>query len=161
MRERNGERGSTANTAESLSIYAQILGVPVARSRAKEPPATSPDLGFIDLPGADCHDHDALVNLGQRISETPEAIVHLVLNAAYEIPLLLEQVCRFSSLPINDLIFTHLDEERRWGKLWNLVLGTRYPIAFLSGGQNVPGFFRQASNDLLWNSSSPVGAACS
>ena len=53
------------------------------------------------------------------------------------------------SWPVTDLIFTHLDEETRWGKLWNFVLGTDLPIRFLSAGQNVPGHFREATADLL------------
>jgi flagellar biosynthesis protein FlhF len=88
--------------------------------------------------------------LAQRLPELGSPLVHLVLNAAYDTPLLLEQVRGFSSLPIADLIFTHLDEESRWGKLWNFALGTNHAIAYLSAGQNVPGNFREASPELLW-----------
>jgi flagellar biosynthesis GTPase FlhF len=65
------------------------------------------------------------------------------------VPLLLKQVEAFSCLPLADLIFTHLDEEARTGKLWNLVLETNVAIGFLSAGQNVPGDFRAASAELL------------
>jgi flagellar biosynthesis GTPase FlhF len=47
------------------------------------------------------------------------------------------------------LIITHLDEESRWGKLWNLVLGTNYPIRWLSTGQNIPGDFCAATAETL------------
>jgi flagellar biosynthesis GTPase FlhF len=72
-----------------------------------------------------------------------------VLNAAYETSLLLAQVRAFSTLPISDLIMTHLDEESRWGKLWNLALGSGYAIRFLSAGQNIPGEFFDATAERL------------
>ena len=78
-----------------------------------------------------------------------EAQVHLVLNAAYDAHLLFGQIEAFRRFPIRDLIFTHLDEEIRRGKLWNFVLGTNYAIGFLSAGQNVPGDFQVAAPELL------------
>ena len=45
---------------------------------------------------------------------------------------------------------SHLDEEGRWGKLWNLVLGTNYRVGWLSAGQNIPGTFMAATaQDIL------------
>jgi flagellar biosynthesis GTPase FlhF len=75
--------------------------------------------------------------------------VHLVLNAAYDTSLLLAQTRAFSALPIKDLIFTHLDEEPRWGKLWNVVLGTNRPVRFFSAGQNIPGDFWVATAERI------------
>ena len=79
----------------------------------------------------------------------PESEVHLVVNAAYETPLLMAQVRAFAALPITDIIVTHLDEESRWGKLWNLVLGTNCSLRFLSAGQNIPGEFLTATPDRI------------
>lgn len=45
---------------------------------------------------------------------------------------------------MTDVILTHLDEDPRWGKLWNFVLGTNYTITHLSAGQNMPGDFLPA-----------------
>jgi len=147
--------GRTANTAESLSVYAEILGVPVARSWCTEPDTAPPDINFIDLPGIDCFEPEALDELRQRIAEFGSPCVHLVLNAAYELPLLLQQAERFSALPVADVIFTHLDEQRDLGKLQRFASATGFPIAFLSAGQNVPGTFREASADLLSGSTFP------
>ena len=52
-------------------------------------------------------------------------------------------------LPIEDLILTHLDEEPRWGKIWNIVLGTNYPVRYLSAAQNVPGDFYHAAAERI------------
>jgi hypothetical protein len=62
--------GATANTAESLSVYGEILGVPVARSLTFGEGAP-PDIGFIDLPGVDWRDAAAVRELARRLTELP------------------------------------------------------------------------------------------
>lgn len=140
--------GHVANTAESLSVFCEILGVPLARFQPAVPVAAAGSL-FIDLPGVNPTDAAALSSLRTQLGRLPDPQVHLVLNAAYETPLLLAQIRAFSVLPIADLIITHLDEEPRWGKLWNLVLGTNCTPGFLSAGQNIPGEFCAATPDRI------------
>jgi flagellar biosynthesis GTPase FlhF len=70
---------------------------------------------------------------------------------------LFAQIRAFAPLAPADLCFTHLDEEKRWGKLWNFVLGTNYSIRFLSAGQNIPGNFQEASSDKLFISQLSAG----
>jgi flagellar biosynthesis GTPase FlhF len=82
--------------------------------------------------------------------------VHLVLNAAYEAPLLLTQARAFAALPVTDVIFTHLDEEQRWGKIWNVVLGTNFTVSFLSAGQNVPGVWVRATPEQILSRQFPL-----
>ncbi|MBC8003321.1 MAG: hypothetical protein H7X97_12110 [Opitutaceae bacterium] len=141
--------GATANAAESLSIYCEILGVPIQRGWQTSPDSISSDIRFIDLPGVDWRDLAAVRGLGNQLKQYLSPHVHLVLNGAYDTSLLLAQVRAFSALPISDLVITHLDEESRWGKLWNLVLGTNYSVRFLSAGQNIPGDFMVASPETL------------
>jgi len=136
--------GHVANTAESLSVFCEILGVPMERFQPARP-AFDDGVLFIDLPGVNPADPAGLAALSRQLSQLPCPQVHLVLNGAYETPLLLAQVRAFASLPITDLIVTHLDEASRWGKLWNFVLGTNYPLRFLSAGQNIPGEFTAAT----------------
>ncbi len=140
--------GRTANTAESLSVHCEILGVPSERF-APAQRGHGAELLFIDLPGVDWTNAADVEDLGHRLRELPKARTHLVLNAAYETPLLLAQARAFAALPSADLVFTHLDEEPRWGKLWNLVLGTNYTVGFLSAGQNIPGVFTAATAEKL------------
>lgn len=125
--------GEAANTAEALSVYGDVLGVPVERSWSGG--AFGEDIGFVDLPGG-----------GAGMPQLPGAQVHLVLNAAYESATLVAQARAFgAALPISDVIVTHLDEEPRWGKLWNVALGTGFPVRYLSAGQNIPGEFIEAT----------------
>lgn len=140
--------GRGANTAEALSVFCEILGVPLERFQPELPTQNDAVL-FIDLPGVNPTETAGLSTLGVQLSQLPDPQVHLVLNAAYETSLLLAQVRAFATLPIADLIITHLDEELRWGKFWNLVLGTNYNLRFLSAGQNIPGEFTTASPEKI------------
>ena len=76
----------------------------------------------------------------------------LVLNSAYELDHLIRSVRAFGDLPINSLIATHLDEETKWSKLWNLTLETGLPILYCSGGQEIPGDFVQLTSEMLFHS---------
>lgn len=144
--------GQTANTAGNLSMHGEILGVPVERTWDAAAPASAGETGFIDLPSVETRDPAALDSLKQRLAAWPHAQVHLVLNAAYDTQLLLAQARAWDRLPVTDLVLTHLDEEPRHGKLWNLVLGTKFALRFLGAGQNVPGDFRVANPDELLTS---------
>lgn len=137
--------GHVANTAESLSVFGEILGVPVERCAPANGEPPDAEVLFVDLPGVNPTDAAAMSQLSRRLAELPNPQVHLVLNAAYETPLMLAQARAFSALPISDVIVTHLDEEPRWGKLWNLTLGTNCTLRFLGAGQNIPGDFMPAT----------------
>jgi flagellar biosynthesis protein FlhF len=142
--------GSTANMAESLSIYCEILGVAAERAWQPDTGAPTEDIGFIDVPGVDWRDPMAIKDLAARIKQCGMPQVHLVLNGAYDVPILLAQARAFAALPIDDICVTHLDEEAQWGKLWNLALGTNYALRHLSTGQNIPGDFLTASPELIF-----------
>lgn len=137
--------GRGANTAESLSVYGEILGVPVERRWPAGSLETTEEAQFMDLPGVEWSAPHAVEELRRQLARYSSAQVHLVLNAAYETPLLLAQARAFSALPITAISFTHLDEEPRRGKLWNVILGTNCTTRFLSSGQNVPGDLQEAT----------------
>jgi len=140
--------GDTANTAEFLTLHGEMIGVAVERYwRAEEEPA---DLSLVDLPGVETANSNAISALRAQVSALPRPHIHLVLNAASETAILFEQFHAFAPLVPEDVIFTHLDEERRRVKLWNFVLGTNCPLSFLSAGQKIPGEFRRAETALLF-----------
>ncbi len=145
--------GRSANTAEMLSVHGDVLGVPVERSWTDEP--ITEELAFVDLPGVSPSDSQAMEELAEQLRQFPDPQLHLVVSATCEPALLLSQVRGFSALPITDLIVTRLDEEARWNKLWNLVLGTKYPVRFFSAGQNVPGDFAEATPEVLFKHQFP------
>ncbi len=142
--------GSSANTAEFLTIHCEMLGAPVERFWS--PPNDPTGLQFIDLPGVEAHDAPTLAVLRGQLSSLPRPHVHLVLNAAYETSTLFAQWSAFSALEPEDLIFTHLDEETQRVKLWNFVFGANCGIRYLSAGQKIPGEFQVAAPQLLFPS---------
>ena len=154
--------GMTANTSETLSVYCEILNVPIQRNgspghaaaRDSELEKPRPCLNFIDLPGINWADPSALEDLARHIRSW-NAQVHLVVNGAYESTLLMAQARAFSVLPVDSLFVTHLDEELRWGKIWNLVVGNGLPLRYLSAGPCIPGQFEQATPDRLLDAQFP------
>jgi flagellar biosynthesis protein FlhF len=149
--------GTTANMAESLTVYCEILHVPGERAWGAGVNRIAEDIGFIDLPGVDWRAPGAIQELAGQLQQFGEARLHLALNGAYDMAVLVAQARAFAVLPIEDLIITHLDEESRWGKIWNLVLGTNYPIRYLSTGQNIPGDFCAASAEIILARQFPQG----
>jgi flagellar biosynthesis protein FlhF len=141
--------GEAVNFPGLVDAYGEILKVSVQREWTANGVRAGFDLGFVDLPGVDAHGAGAVERLRDRLGTIAGAQVHLVLNAAYDVSVLLAQARAFAALPVDDIIFTHLDEEKRPAKLWNVVLGTNFTVRFLSGGQNIPGEFVCARAELL------------
>ena len=115
--------GETANTSEFLSLHCEMVGVPVERFwDGIERHGRAAVCGFARAWKATASGRPE--GFARSVAALPAPHVHLVLNAAYETVLLFEQFNWFAQLVPEDLIFTHLDEERRRVKLWNFVLGT-------------------------------------
>jgi flagellar biosynthesis protein FlhF len=147
----------TANTAEFLNVYTEMLGVPLERSwnsqsaravapggmgeAGPEPDCRAADLSLIDLPGIQTADAQAVRNLHTLLDSLPNPRVHLVLNAAYDTGILTEQFRAFARFHPEDLSLCHLDEEQREGKLMDFLKGTKCSLRFLSTGQKIPGDF--------------------
>jgi flagellar biosynthesis protein FlhF len=141
--------GATANTAEFLSVHGEALNAAVERCWIPDGRELAEDIGFIDLPGVDWRNPLAVRELSGQLIRLGSPHIHLVLNGAYDIHVLLAQMRAFSVLPLEDMIISHLDEEAHWGKLWNLTLGAGLPIRHLSAGQNIPGDFWEASAERI------------
>lgn len=142
--------GANANTAEILNIYGEMFGVGIERFWHQ--PESAVDLCLVDLPGVETGDVPALAALESLLATLPSPRIHLVLNAAYDTPILFEQFRTFARFKPEDLSFTHLDEETRPIKLWNFVLGTNCSFRFLCAGQKIPGQFVPAEPGLLFPS---------
>jgi len=87
-----------------------------------------------------------------QLASLPSPHIHLVLTARMKRRCCWLNGAAFAALEPADVTFTHLDEETRRVKLWNLVFGTNCTIRFLSAGQKIPGEFRHAAPDLLFPS---------
>lgn len=134
--------GESVNSSELLALHCESMGVPVERIWRQAP--GNDDLCLVDIPGVQGDDSFGISALREQLEQLPNPHIHLVLNAAYETSVLFEQFNAFSVFQPEDIIFTHLDEERRRVKLWNFVFGTNCPISYLSTGQKIPGRLERA-----------------
>lgn len=129
------------NSADFLSLHAEMMGVAVERFWSVQPPV---DKEWLDIQGWDPNDvtNDQVANLLDRFQ--PE-FVGLVLNASYELKILQAQIERYRALKPDGLVLTHLDEDSHAAKFWNLSLGSRMPVCFTSRGATIPGGFDPVS----------------
>jgi flagellar biosynthesis protein FlhF len=141
--------GVGPNVGAILDMHARSMGVEVDRSLASLLQGPSEICRWVDIPGVDGRDVHALGELRRVLDKITGAEVHLVLNGAYEVPVLLAQIRAYSSFPLSGLIVTHLDEETRWSKLWNLVLGASLALRFIGLSRNASGGLLEATPELL------------
>lgn len=135
--------GTTANSCPLLQYQCEALGIRFERQLPKEA-GVDDALLYYDTPGVDWQDSAAIDYWRARLDELGRPCVHLILNAAYDVALLIRQVRAFAPLGVADVSFTHTDEERNMSKLWNVVLGTGCQVRWLAGGQKIPGALEEA-----------------
>ena len=133
--------GDQPNTAESLSLYSEMLGASISRFPTQSHPQDHHGPILIDMPGVSMEDGHAMKAFEARAEELPDHDRYLVLNACYATKVLEDQIKAFMPMSPKGIILTHLDEEKSWGRLTNLLLGTNCPVCLLSGGQKIPGLF--------------------
>ena len=63
----------------------------------------------------------------------------LVVNAAYDADLIADALLTGTRLGATHVVYTHLDELRRWGKLWRFVFNRSPSPLFLSNGPSLAG----------------------
>ncbi len=142
--------GAQPNTAEFLSLHGEMMQVPVERVWADSMDLPEDTLRFVDLPGVPATTA-AVEDLAAQLKPLGAVEVQLVLNGAYEMDLLLEQVRVFGALPLSGLILTHMDESDDLSKLWNVALAAELPVTFRSSGQAMPGGFQAVLPETLFD----------
>jgi flagellar biosynthesis protein FlhF len=126
------------NASDGLAAFCEVLGVPLFRSPVETEEIDGETILYLDLPGTIPGDSsDATVRetldrlrFGSRI---------LVVNAAYDSDLIAETLAAGDQFGATHVVYTHLDELRRWGKLWRFVLHRRVEPLFFSSGPNLAG----------------------
>jgi len=133
------------NPAPSLDVFGEALGVSVEHY-APGIDAAGEGFLFADLPSipeAGTADERAL----RRFLDAEHFSGRiLVLNAAYEPDALRAAYARGVALGATHLVFTHLDETPRWGRLWEFLLEGELSPLFLSTG---PGLTGEMETDVL------------
>ena len=129
-------------------MFCEALGVSLLRDRSELRKVSQDTNVYFDIPG--------MVLTGKTIRHLQKTFDELniesrvlVVNAAYERQLIQDSYTRASSLGATHVVFTHVDELPRCGKLWEFVLDDGLVPLFASTGQNIAGDFDRHVIDLL------------
>ncbi len=129
---------------EQLKTYGKIIGIPVEvvftpqeiRQAVEE--HMDADLILIDTAGRSQHDEMKMSELKAYIEGAEPTETHLVLSATTKYKDLEDAVERFSCVPLDKFVFTKLDETTTFGNILNIVVKYKYPLSYITNGQNVP-----------------------
>lgn len=127
------------NPAGSLPVLGEALGVPVVHYPAETQPLNAGGFVYFDLPGLSLRDPADNAPLAEFLAGHDITQRVLVLNAAYE-PGILRRACAAGcDLGATHVMFTHLDEVERWGRLWDYVLDSGLEPLLLTTGPALTG----------------------
>lgn len=149
--------GSVPNSSDGLEAFCEIMGAPLYRSldeieeRSKERPI------YVDMPGLNVANADAVQDACEILDEVAADERVLVVNAAYEAEMIAETMLAGSRMGATHVVFTHLDETRRAGKLWKFVLGKAPLPLFFSHGPNPAGDYTMDPFSYLLEKTFPQG----
>ncbi len=113
------------------------------------------DLILIDTAGRSQRDEVQMSELRDILRNFPDFANQLVLSSTTKDNDLIEITKRFSTVPLNGIIFTKLDESTSYGSIFNHSIRFKLPLTYLTTGQNVPddieNTYRERLIDLLLN----------
>lgn len=128
------------NPGESLVVFCEALGVPVANFPATLPATTSGNqFLYADLPGLSLRHPDDNRAMAKFLEQEKIDGRILVLNAAYDHATLRQSYLAGRELGATHVVFTHLDELGHWGKLWDYLFDGALTPLFLSTGPSLTG----------------------
>lgn len=101
---------------------------------------------FIDTAGRNFKDGQYVRELKEIIPFERKIQAFLVMSATSKYEDMKELIKQFSSIPIDQLIFTKVDETDSLGSVMNLLAESRIGLGYITNGQNVPEDIRYLSN---------------
>lgn len=136
------------NSSEGLAMFCEALGVPLLRTPAELRKIPEDAAVYFDMPGIPLTGKN-IRHIQKIFDELGIESRVLVVNAAYERQLIQEAYTRASAIGATHVVFTHVDEIPRCGKLWEFVLDDGLVPLFASTGQNIASDFDRHVIDLL------------
>jgi flagellar biosynthesis protein FlhF len=140
---------------EQLKTYAEIIDLPLA---VVNDPAEMPqsldalgpvDLVFIDTAGRSPRDEVKIRELSEFLQQARPDEVYLVLSAVAGERSLRSALERFSTVQVDRLILTKLDEADSLGGLLSVLGLSSRPVSYITTGQGVPDDIEPASRKRL------------
>lgn len=129
---------------EQLRVYANIMGLPmqITNDAAELTYAIKMfrdcDLVLMDTAGGSQFNHEQIQELKTLLDVARPDEVMLVLPANMQVEELRSVVESFQCTRPTSLLFSKLDETRRYGALISIAVETNLPLCYFSIGQNVP-----------------------
>jgi flagellar biosynthesis protein FlhF len=136
------------NSSEGLAMFCEALGVTLLRTTAELRKMPEDTAVYFDLPGMTLTGKN-IRHIQKIFDELGIESRVLVVNAAYERQLIQEAYTRASAIGATHVVFTHVDEIPRCGKLWEFVLDDGLVPLFASTGQNIASDFDRHVIDML------------
>lgn len=131
--------GEQPNATDGLSAFSDVLGAPLLRSAAEVEEFDRSSLLYVDVPGVGLDAHAEHKHLAGMLDALRVDTRILVVNAASEAEVIADSFDMGRACGATHVVFTHLDEVRRPGKLWRFVLQSGLRPLFLSGGPSPAG----------------------
>jgi len=143
---------------EQLMQYARMMKLGI--ETVVDPPEFSTALNslrycdyiFVDTMGSSPYDKKKIEAINQCLSNDTagfEIDVILALQGTTKYEDMYETYQKFSSLKIDTIMFTKLDETKAFGNMFSLIYSVQKPISYFSVGQEVPEDLRVANGDFL------------
>jgi flagellar biosynthesis protein FlhF len=139
---------------DQLKTYSQIIDIPVqvAYSQSDITPALESfkgnDLILIDTAGRSQKNVMQVSEL-KSLVDAAKCETHLVLTASTKVRDMMEQVNRFSSVGVDRLIFSKLDETASYGTIYSVAHKCGIPVSYITTGQKVPEDIETADSSRL------------
>jgi flagellar biosynthesis protein FlhF len=131
--------GEQPNATDGLAAFSDVLGAPLLRSAAEVEEFDRNSLLYVDVPGVGLDAHAEHKHLSGMLDALRVDTRILVVNAASETEVIADSFEMGRACGATHVVFTHLDEVRRPGKLWRFVLQSGMRPLFLSAGPSPAG----------------------
>ncbi|MCK4467378.1 MAG: flagellar biosynthesis protein FlhF, partial [Desulfobacterales bacterium] len=129
---------------EQLKKYADIMNVPMEVASEKKElervlnKFADKDIILIDTPGKSRGDEGYLLKLKEYLTMGLPMETNLVLSMTSSQESMMDAVARFDITNYNNIIFTKLDDSKKFGSIYNVIDHVGKPVFYIANGQNVP-----------------------
>ena len=148
--------------AEQLKLYADIIDIPIVIVSGKEEfrealdRHSGCDLIFMDTAGRSQYDVEKLEELKSIVGDAQYKKI-LLISASTKFDDMLDIVGNFKKISIDSIIFTKVDETKKFGTMFNLLYKNDIPVSYITMGQKVPEDIRlmesEAIAKMFWTNS--------
>ncbi|MDV2580618.1 flagellar biosynthesis protein FlhF [Alkalibacillus haloalkaliphilus] len=136
---------------EQLKTYAKILNLPVEVAYNKEDfeqakdNFSHKDLILVDTAGRNFRNNEYIEQIDELIDFNEQDELYCVLSLTSKEQDMVDIYNNFKALPINQVIFTKVDETNHYGPILNLWHRYKFNISYITTGQDVPDDIEKAS----------------